>query len=181
MASRCGDVWLRERRKNSILFLVILNKRKVRTIVENNQFIKNERKAFIWVNVGCILLLIGLMVWKYCPAVQAFSTPCVFHEILHLYCPGCGGTRAVYALLHFHFLESVGNHPIVLFVAIIFAEYYVGAIITLIRNNGKRYYYLRTWFCYVALGIVVVNAILRNVLLVYFQYDYIGDLLYYWK
>ena len=26
--------------------------------------------------------------------------PCIFHFITHLYCPGCGSTRAVYRLLH---------------------------------------------------------------------------------
>lgn len=148
--------------------------------MEDRQFIRNERKAFIWVNAGCILVFVGLMIWKYSPQIQSLHTPCVFHELLHLYCPGCGGTRAVYALLHFDILESLAYHPFVLFVAVILLEYYVGAVITLIRNNGKRYYYLRTWFCYVALGIVVVNFILRNLLLVRFHYDYIGDLLPYW-
>lgn len=149
--------------------------------LEEKQFIRAERKAFIWVNAGCILLLAGLMIWKYSPLVQNLNAPCVFHEMLHLYCPGCGGTRAVYALLRFDLVESFGCHPFVLFVAGILLEYYIGAVITLIRNNGKRYYYLRTWFCYVALGIVVVNFILRNILLVRFHYDFIGDLLPYWQ
>jgi hypothetical protein len=26
--------------------------------------------------------------------------PCLFHWLTHLYCPGCGVTRALYALLH---------------------------------------------------------------------------------
>lgn len=148
--------------------------------LKDEQFIRNEKKAFIWVNAGCILLLAALMIWKYCPALQVLHAPCGIHEMLHLYCPGCGGTRAVYDLLNFRLLQSFCTHPFVLFTALILVEYYIGAIITLIRNNGKRYYYLRTWFCYVALGIVIVNTILRNVLLVYYHYDYIGDLLPYW-
>lgn len=148
--------------------------------MKDGQFIRNERKAFIWVNIGCILLFAGLMIWKYSPAVLSLQTPCMFHELLHLYCPGCGGTRAVYALLRFDILGSLAYHPFVLFVTVILLEYYIGAIITLIRNNGKHYYYLRTWFCYVALGIVVINFVLRNLLLVRFHYDYIGDLLPYW-
>ena len=145
--------------------------------MKQNSFIKNERRIFIWVNIGCILLFLALMAWKHLPFFQEWNAPCAFHEIPHLYCPGCGGTRAVYALLHFHVLESLSSHPIVLFLAAVLLEYYIGAVITLILNNGKRYYYLRVWFCYVALGIVVVNAILRNVLLVYFHYDCIGDFL----
>lgn len=148
--------------------------------MEKEQFFKNERKAFIWVNVGCILLFAALMLWKYSPALQALHAPCSIHEILHLYCPGCGGTRAVYEFLNFHWIRSFCTHPLVLFIAVILVEYYIGAIVTLVRNDGKRYYYLRVWFCYAALGIVVLNTVLRNVLLVYFHYDYIGDLLPYW-
>lgn len=148
--------------------------------MEQQQFIKSERKAFIWVNISGVLLLAALLFWKYSPALQTLHAPCVIHEVLHLYCPGCGGTRAVYELLNLHWLRSFLIHPIVLFIAVILTEYYIGAIITLIRNNGKRYYYLRVWFCYVALGIIVLNTVLRNVLLVCFHYDYIGDLLPYW-
>ena len=148
--------------------------------MEQKQFLKNERTAFIWVNVGCLILFIGLMIWKYCPALHTLSNACVFHEIFHLYCPGCGGTRAVYALLQLNLWKSFLYHPFVLFIALILVEYYIGAIVTLIRRNGKRYYYLRVWFCYVALGIVVVNFIARNLLLVFGHIDYIGDLLPYW-
>lgn len=28
-----------------------------------------------------------------------FGPPCLFHELTHLYCPGCGGTRAAILLL----------------------------------------------------------------------------------
>lgn len=145
-------------------------------------FMKKEKTAFFWVNVGVILLLVAVLAWRYLPALHVLHTPCAIHELLHLYCPGCGGTRAVYALLDLHLWRSFCSHPIVLFLAVLFVEYYIGAIITLIRKNGKRYYFLRVWFCYVALGIVIVNVILRNVLLVYFHIDYmyLGDLLPYW-
>ena len=33
------------------------------------------------------------------PAAQRLPK-CLFHEWMGLYCPGCGGTRALYALLH---------------------------------------------------------------------------------
>lgn len=166
--------------KNSILTILSILKKRGWKQLKDKQFIRNERIAFIWVNIGCIAAFAALMVWKYCPALQVFHAPCSIHEFFHLYCPGCGGTRAVYEFLNFHWIRSFFTHPFVLFVAVILADYYIGAVITLIRNNGKRYYYLRTWFCYVALGIVILHTILRNVLLVYFHYDYIGDLLPYW-
>ena len=48
-------------------------------------------------------------------AVLAFVDPektpwlpkCLFHELTHLHCPGCGVTRALYHLLHGHILRSL--------------------------------------------------------------------------
>lgn len=37
------------------------------------------------------------------PNVQgSVLPPCPFHALTHLYCPGCGTTRALHALLHGH-------------------------------------------------------------------------------
>lgn len=44
--------------------------------------------------------------------------PCLFHFITGLYCPGCGGTRAVRALLHGEILKSFCYHPFVLYAVI---------------------------------------------------------------
>lgn len=148
--------------------------------MNQKQFMKEEWTKFIWVTAGGILLLTFLLVWKSIPAIQSLKGPCFFHEVLHVYCPGCGGTRAVYELLHLKLWRSFIDHPLVPFTAAILLEYYIGEIITLIRHNGKRYYYLRVWFCYAALGIIIVNFILKNVLLICFHIDLVGDLLKYW-
>ena len=39
--------------------------------------------------------------------------PCPFDYMLGVYCPGCGGTRAVTALAHGHLLQAVWYHPLV--------------------------------------------------------------------
>ncbi|HET9033505.1 MAG TPA: DUF2752 domain-containing protein [Dokdonella sp.] len=33
-------------------------------------------------------------------AADSILPPCLFHSLTHLYCPGCGVTRALHALLH---------------------------------------------------------------------------------
>lgn len=148
--------------------------------MEQQQFMKQEWTKFIWVTVGGIAALILVLLWEYLPCIQFLKGPCFFHEVLHVYCPGCGGTRAVYELLQLKLWRSFVDHPLVIFTAAILVEYYIGEIITLICRNGKRYYYVRVWFCYVALGIIVVNVVLKNVLLIGFHIDLIGDLLKYW-
>lgn len=49
--------------------------------------------------------------------------PCLFHLMTGLYCPGCGGTRAVRALLRGDLAMSFQYHPLVLYMAaVILAE-----------------------------------------------------------
>jgi hypothetical protein len=144
-------------------------------------FLRQERKAFIWVNIGMILCLTAALIWEHSSLSEQLPAACAVHDIFHIYCPGCGGTRAVYLLLHGHPIQSFFYHPIVLFVAVLLAEYEVGAVVTLLRKNGKRYYVLKDWFCYIALGIIIGNWVVRNILLLCFHMDYIGDLLQFWQ
>ena len=39
--------------------------------------------------------------------------PCPLHAYTGYYCPGCGGTRATFALLHGHLIRSFVLHPFV--------------------------------------------------------------------
>ena len=61
-----------------------------------------------------LLILAGLFVFSV--EVLGFRIPggCLFHLVTGFYCPGCGGTRAVKAMLTGHFLKSLCYHPAVL-------------------------------------------------------------------
>lgn len=47
--------------------------------------------------------------------VSLFRMPCLFHLMTGLYCPGCGGTRAVKYLLQGDWKNSLIYHPFVLY------------------------------------------------------------------
>lgn len=90
--------------------------------------------------------------------------PCFFNTFFHMYCPGCGGTRALSALLHGKILLSVWYHPLVPYTAVI----YLGFMITqgLHRIGVKR---VQGWkfhirYLWIALGIIIVNFIVKNIL-----------------
>ena len=38
--------------------------------------------------------------------------PCLFYEITGYYCPGCGMSRAIYALMHFHWQQAFFLNPL---------------------------------------------------------------------
>lgn len=58
--------------------------------------------------------------------------PCVFRRLSGLYCPGCGGTRAVQALLEGHFLACFFYHPFVLYCAVMYALFMLSHTLELI-------------------------------------------------
>jgi hypothetical protein len=46
---------------------------------------------------GCAVL------YRFSPTENGFYPLCPFHALTGLQCPGCGGTRAMYQMLHLHF------------------------------------------------------------------------------
>lgn len=105
------------------------------------------------------------------------SIPCGLVFFFHIYCPGCGGTRALFSLFHGHFLESLYYNPAVLLGALLILYYEVAVIVTLVKNNGKVFYYRKATLVYIYLVIVFVYAIVRDILLFVPGIDMLGDIL----
>ena len=58
--------------------------------------------------------MIGAGAVVYClnPNTHGFYPVCEFHELTGLNCPGCGGTRAAYQLLHGHILRALHDNAL---------------------------------------------------------------------
>lgn len=63
--------------------------------------------------------------------------PCIFHRLSGLYCPGCGGTRAVKALMEGHFVASFFHHPFVLYCAVLYALFMISHTLEWIAAHKK--------------------------------------------
>jgi Protein of unknown function (DUF2752) len=50
--------------------------------------------------LGATAIGVAAMVYLFDPATHPFYPVCLFHALTGLNCPGCGTTRALYALLH---------------------------------------------------------------------------------
>lgn len=137
-----------------------------------------------WFYIGTLCLLIGLLyfiAYKIFDFKIAFSAaPCMFTVVTHLYCPGCGGTRAIKSLLDFDFIKSFLYNPLVIVSGFVCAYFYIGAIITRIKRNGKVYAPFNEWFLWIILIVLGANVIIRDILLAFWGIDYIGDLARYW-
>lgn len=55
----------------------------------------------------------AITLWQANPyAPGSLLPPCVFHAMTGLYCPGCGATRALHALLHLDLPQALAMNPL---------------------------------------------------------------------
>ena len=89
---------------------------------------------------------------------------CPFYAVTHLYCPGCGGTRAVTALAHGQILRAMYYHLPFVLTAVLAAAYMISQ--TLWRLRGKQgwvLHYDSRWPGLLA-ALFLGNSVLRNIL-----------------
>ena len=85
--------------------------------------------VLLFYRLGKFALIVGLIALTlYYSGVLKALEPynyCVFKRTVGLYCPGCGGTRAVKALLSGHPLLSLYAHPAVLYYAVLYVVFMI--------------------------------------------------------
>ena len=91
--------------------------------------------------------------------------PCLFQMITGYYCPGCGGTRATVFLLHGDILKSVQYHPLVLYMALVVVVELGSFGLSKALKRPKLFVERYAMFTYIGIGIVVVNWIFKNYML----------------
>ena len=115
-------------------------------------------KGFFWIEK-----LVGAGVMPGCPA----------RLYLHLYCPGCGGSRALHLFLQGRFLMSFLYHPIVLYVALIYIPFMVTQTLEYVTKGKIRGMLMRMGYLYGALAVIGINWVVKNVLLIGWGIDFL--------
>ncbi|MBR5509866.1 MAG: DUF2752 domain-containing protein [Lachnospiraceae bacterium] len=103
------------------------------------------------------------------------SSECYIRETFRLYCPGCGGTRAVLALLGGDILQSARYNPIVLLL-LLDVIFTVGSrLLEKKCKNISRIIKFRIWYHLAFLVFIGVFFLWRNYLLYVEGIDMLGD------
>lgn len=114
------------------------------------------------------ILLLWWYVWATIHIIPEQIAGCVMLRVSGLYCPGCGGTRAVVAMLKGDFVHSVLYHPAVLYGTTLFLVYFVSQTLMRITKGKVKGLSMKPLYLYILLAIIGVNFIVRNVLLLAF-------------
>lgn len=87
---------------------------------------------------------------------------CVLLERYQIYCPGCGGTRAIKALFRGHFIKSFWYHPFVIY-AVLIAGLFLGSSGMYGMGLIKSRFLLRPVYFYLGIVIILGQFILKNI------------------
>ena len=95
------------------------------------------------------------------PATHQFYPVCQFHRLTGLNCPGCGMTRALYALLHGDFATALRDNALFVFAlgALAVRGGWFGANKLRGRANGE--FFSAKWL-WPLLAVALVFTVLRN-------------------
>ncbi|MBS6954998.1 MAG: DUF2752 domain-containing protein [Enterocloster asparagiformis] len=112
----------------------------------------------------CIIGLLFFHVMGY--TAETFLPGCYLYRLTGYYCPGCGGTRAIRALLHGNVPAAIWLHPFVAYAFLMFflflSTYTLHAVLP--RLSFPRFR-LRPLYFYAAIALILVNWILKNILI----------------
>lgn len=136
---------------------------------------KKQQVHFLLFHIGALLTALAFFLYVKGSRAGLFGpVSCVFHDLFHVYCPSCGGTRAILELLRFHPVRSFLALPVVPLGAVAGLVLYVRAWVAFVRRE-KKLLWLPGWLIWSFLGLYLLYGLVRAVLLVGFRIDLLGD------
>ena len=96
--------------------------------------------------------------------------PCIFNKVTHLCCPGCGGTRAMRAMLRGEILKSLYDYPPLIYAVAVYIVFMVRCTLYLLFGIRKSPDGTIVRFVYVFIGLMFAQWIVKVVAQVCFGY-----------
>ncbi|HBI60686.1 MAG TPA: DUF2752 domain-containing protein [Lachnospiraceae bacterium] len=133
---------------------------------------KREMEFSVWV-AGLILGIFALLVLGiayFTPfSLESLTYDCWVHKRSGIYCPGCGGTRAFFAILQGDFIASFFYHPVVPYMGILYAVFMLRGAVHFLSKEKIPFMKFRMGYIYVAVGITIVQFLVKNICLLVFH------------
>ena len=143
-----------------------------------NEDIRRYRIEFVIFTVIYLCIVPFVLYMKSMGDYLSLGSGCYVRDHFHLYCPGCGGTRAAIALLKGQLIKSFIYNPYPLFICVLVVRIWC----TLLYDSfiAGKYRRLITPLSHTEIWVLIflslILFIVRNALLLYLHVDIIGDL-----
>jgi len=120
-------------------------------------------RRILWIVALSGLGVACLVVFFFNPEQYHFYPRCLFHQVTGWECPGCGGLRATYQLLHGHLAAAWGFNPLVVLAAPVAAWIVARELIRETTGKVLPGKLTQPVFVWMLVPTVVLFGILRNV------------------
>ncbi len=130
-------------------------------------------KKFLIGNIIVTLATAGFLVYALL-TVGKEGFECVFHRTTGFLCPGCGGSRAVLSLIRLDIISALKYNIAVPFGIFVYLYYNIRGVIAAKRKNWEYFSKEKYVLCIVLAVIIVLNCVVKNVLLLGFNIDFMG-------
>ncbi len=97
------------------------------------------------------------------------SRPCVLRSMTGLYCPGCGGTRALLYFLNGQIIKSFYYNAAVGYGISFVLIYMISHTLKHVTKGKIRGIHYRNRYCYIGLGLFIINWGWKNYMLLVHQ------------
>lgn len=125
-------------------------------------------KKLIIANAIVFVFVVAFIVYAYLVGGKE-GYVCDFYTMTGLYCPGCGGSRAVISLFRLDIISSVKYNIAVPFGIFVYVYYNVRGIIAAIKKDIEYFSKEKYMLCVAAVIILILNCIVKNLLLIVFN------------
>ena len=104
----------------------------------------------------------GAVLFFFDPTHYGFYPICLFHKLTGWNCPGCGGTRAAYQLLHGHLLRALHDNALFILILAGLAVWSLRWAVRKMRNQPATFNVpAKVWWWFLVVALIFTG--LRNV------------------
>lgn len=123
------------------------------------------RKGVIRILCFLVPVLLIIYYYNYFGSSGNDGLVCVFNKQTGWLCPGCGGQRAIHALLHGDFIEAFQLNPLIYILLPLLSFLYLALVEVYVLKNKTflMKYAIPNWFAYSLIGILIIFFIVRNI------------------
>ena len=112
-----------------------------------------------------VLLLFALIGYYFLNKYEGFSIPCPFHLVTGYLCPGCGITRAFFALLELDFHKALTYNLLIVFYAPFILAYFIyNDYLFIYDKRDKIIRKIPNIIWYILIFITIAFGIVRNII-----------------